>query len=200
VRLVLASNNPGKLREIQALAEPLGIEVISARQAGFTDEVEETGSTFAENARLKACTAARALGLPVLADDSGLVVQALGGRPGVYSARYAGPNADDAANNAKLLRELKGVPPHQRRAAFVCHLVCCLPDGRTLEAEGRLEGSIALEPAGEGGFGYDPVFLLPERGLTVAQLRPAEKNAISHRGQALKALMKDLWEFLSSGK
>lgn len=198
MRLVLASTNQGKRREIEALLAPLGIEVATAAELGFTQEIEETGQTFAANARLKACAVAQALGLPALADDSGLEVEALGGRPGVYSARYAGPKAGDAANNAKLLAELAGLPPERRGAAFVCVMVCCLPDGRALQTQGRLAGAIALEPEGQGGFGYDPVFWLPERGLTAARLTTQEKNAISHRGQALRALVDQVEEFLKS--
>jgi XTP/dITP diphosphohydrolase len=196
LRLVLASTNPGKRREIAALLGPLGIEVVTARELGFGDEIAETGATFAANAELKARAVATALGLPALADDSGLVVEALGGAPGVYSARYAGERADDAANNAKLLAELAGVPPERRGAAFVCVMVCCRPDGRRLSTQGRLEGRIALAPDGQGGFGYDPVFELPGRGLTVARLSTEEKNAISHRGQALREMVAGIGEFL----
>ncbi|KMY68921.1 purine NTP phosphatase [Desulfocarbo indianensis] len=194
--LVLASNNQGKLREIRQIMEPLGLEVLSAAQAGFSQEVEETGQTFEANAKLKACIVAQVLGLPALADDSGLVVEALGGAPGVYSARYAGPGASDAERSGKLLKKLDGVPPEKRGAAFVCVMACCLPSGLMLTAEGRLEGRIALQPAGDNGFGYDPVFELPERGCTVAQLSAAEKNAISHRGRALRRLAEHLKDFL----
>jgi len=196
LELVLASNNQGKLREIGQMLEPLGIAVKTAAQAGFSEEVEETGHTFEANARLKACTVARALGLPALADDSGLTVEALDGAPGIYSARYAGPRASDADRSAKLLKELDQVPPEKRGAAFVCVMACCLPSGQVLTTEGRLGGRIALEPAGENGFGYDPVFELPERGCTVAQLSAEEKNAISHRGRALRQLAQDLEQFL----
>lgn len=196
MELVLASNNQGKLREIGQILEPMGIAVKTAAQAGFTEDVEETGDTFEANAKLKACTVAQALGLPALADDSGLAVEALDGAPGVYSARYAGPGASDADRSAKLLRELDQVPPEKRGAAFVCVMACCLPSGQALTAEGRLEGRIALQPAGENGFGYDPVFELPERGCTVAQLSADEKNAISHRGRALRSLAKNLKPFI----
>lgn len=196
MELILASNNQGKLREIRQLLAPLGLKVKTAAQAGFSEDVEETGDTFEANANLKACTVAQALGLPALADDSGLAVEALGGAPGVYSARYAGPGASDAERSAKLLRELAEVPEEKRAAAFVCVMACCLPSGQVLTAQGRLEGRIALEPAGSNGFGYDPVFELPERGCTVAQLSAEEKNAISHRGRALRELAKDLVDFL----
>lgn len=197
MELVLASANPGKLREIKAMCEPLGIKVASAAELGFTDEVAETGETFEDNARLKAVAVGRALGRPVLADDSGLVVKALGGVPGVHSARYAGPDADDAAKTAKLLGELKDVPAEMRQAAFVCVMICRRPDGAELKASGRLEGSIAFQPAGHNGFGYDPVFWLEERDKTVAQLTAEAKNAISHRGRALASLAGGLKEFLA---
>ena len=196
MQLVLASGNKGKLAEIKALCAPLGIEVVTAASLGFTEEVAETGDTFEDNARLKAVAVSQALGRPALADDSGLVVEALDGAPGVHSARYAGEHADDAANNAKLLAELAEVPKERRGAAFVCVMLCRRPDGAELMARGRLEGRIALAPAGEGGFGYDPVFELPQRGITVAQLGPGEKNAISHRGQALGELAQGVKEFL----
>ncbi|MFH1059705.1 MAG: XTP/dITP diphosphatase [Pseudomonadota bacterium] len=198
MELVLASNNPGKRREIAALLEPLGIRVRTAAELGFLEDIEETGDTFAANARLKACAVAAALGLPTLADDSGLEVEALDGRPGVYSARYAGKPHNDAANNAKLLGELAGLPPARRGAAFVCVMVCCLPDGRVLVTDGRLKGRIGLAPAGDNGFGYDPLFELPERGLTTALLSTADKNAISHRGQALRAMVERIREFMST--
>lgn len=197
MELVLASNNVGKLREIKDILGPLNIQVRPAGEMGFTEEIEETGTTFAENARLKAWTVAQALGLPALADDSGLEVAALDNRPGVYSARYAGPGASAADRNQKLLAELSGVPVEKRAAAFVCVMACCRTDGETLYASGRLEGRIALAPAGDRGFGYDPVFELPERGLTVAQIPLAEKNAISHRSRALKKLAAGLPDFLA---
>ncbi len=198
MEIVLATANPGKLREVQAILAPRGIGVRSARDLGFDREIEETGATFAENAQLKASTVARALGIPALADDSGLVVEALEGRPGVYSARYAGPGAGDQENNRKLLQELAGVPPEKRGAAFVCVMACCKPNGGLLMAKGTLRGRIALAPAGSQGFGYDPVFELPELGRTVAQLRPQEKNSLSHRARALANLVGRLPAFLES--
>ncbi len=200
MRLALASGNPGKKRELAALLAPLGIEVAGAGELGFREAVEETGRSFAENARLKARAVVAALGIPALADDSGLCVAALGGAPGVLSARYAGPGGDDGANNVKLLSALAGVPPARRGAAFVCALALGLPDGRMLEAEGRWEGRIALAPAGRGGFGYDPLFELPGLGCTAAELPPGEKNAISHRGRALAALLARLPAFWRSDK
>lgn len=196
MELVLATGNRGKLAEIKAMCAPWGIEVVTAASLGFTEDVAETGDTFEDNARLKAVAVSQALNRPALADDSGLVVEALNGAPGVHSARYAGEHGDDAANSAKLLTEMIGVPPIERAAAFVCVMLCRRPDGAELVAQGRLEGRIAPAPAGLGGFGYDPVFLLPERGLTVAQLSAADKNAISHRGQALAKLAQELRGFL----
>jgi XTP/dITP diphosphohydrolase len=195
-KLVLATGNKGKLVEIKALLEPLGIQVASAAELGFTQDVPETGSTFAENAEIKARAVCRALNLPALADDSGLEVDALDGRPGVLSARYAGPGASDDAKWQKLLREMKDVPPQKRGAAFVCVMACCRPDGEIIFSEGRLQGSISLEPAGNGGFGYDPVFWLADRNLTVAQISKEEKNAISHRGRAIQHLLADLPGFI----
>jgi XTP/dITP diphosphohydrolase len=198
MELAVATANQGKLAEIRSILEPMGHTVKSAAELGFDREIAETGETFAENAKLKACAVARELGRPALADDSGLEVEALAGRPGVLSARYAGPGASKEERNAKLLEELAGLDPDKRDAAFVCVMCLCLPSGRTLMAEGRLAGRIAQAPAGQRGFGYDPVFLLPQRGLTVAQLPPEEKNAISHRGRALRRLAAELDSFLES--
>ena len=195
-KLILASTNPGKRREIAALVEPLGFEVVTAAELGFSEEIAETGQSFAENARLKACAVAQALKRPAIADDSGLEVEALNGAPGILSARYAGAGATDQKNYEKLLKALECVPPESRAAAFVCVMACCQMDGKTLLAEGRLEGRITQKPMGNGGFGYDPVFELPKRGVTVAQLDPEAKNAISHRAQALKKLAQGLNDFL----
>jgi XTP/dITP diphosphohydrolase len=197
VELVLASTNQGKRLEIEAILAPLGIIVRTAAELGFSEYVPETGDTFTANALSKARAVAQALGRPVLADDSGLAVEALDGAPGILSARYAGPNASDAERNAKLLAELVGVPPERRGAAFVCVMACVRPDGTALTNEGRLEGRIALVPAGENGFGYDPAFELPERGVTLAMLAAEEKNTISHRGRALNALATRLEDFLA---
>ncbi|BCX87985.1 XTP/dITP diphosphohydrolase [Methylomarinovum tepidoasis] len=190
VRLVLASGNRGKLREIQALLAPHGVRVLPQTAFAVT-EVEETTPTFVENALLKARNAARYTGLPALADDSGLEVEALAGAPGVHSARYAGPGADDRLNNTKLLEALAEFRGEERRARFRCVLVLVRHpfDPSPLIAEGTWEGRIAEEPRGEGGFGYDPLFWLPDRGCTAAELPPEEKNRLSHRGQALRQLL-----------
>lgn len=186
--LVLATRNPGKVREMAALLADLGVTVRSLSDVPGAPEVEEDGRTFAENAVKKAETIARFTGLPALADDLGLEVDALGGAPGVFSARYAGEGASDAANNAKLLAALAGVPAERRTARYRCVLALAVPGMPTVTVEGVCEGRIAEQPRGTGGFGYDPLFYLPGRGKTMAELRPEEKNAISHRGQALRRL------------
>ncbi len=184
MRFVLATHNPGKLREMGEILKDFGIEVVSPRDLGLTVDVEETGTTFAENAMLKAKAICKAAGLPAIADDSGLCVDALGGAPGVYSARYGGEGLDDKGRYMLLLSSLRGAPT--RAAHFACAVACAFPNGDTLTAEGRCDGSIAYAPLGEGGFGYDPVFLLPGTGKTFGQLTQEEKSAVSHRGRALK--------------
>lgn len=186
MKLVLASKNPGKLKELQEILGSLGVEVLLESQVGLDLEVEETGTTFAENAFLKADAVMRASGLPAIADDSGLVVDALDGAPGVYSARFGGKESD-GERTALLLEKLEGVPVEKRTARFVSAIACCLPDGRTITADGSCEGVIADAPRGQGGFGYDPVFLVPPLGRTFAELSAEEKNRISHRGSALRA-------------
>ncbi len=186
MKLVLASKNPGKLRELQEILGSLGVEVLLESQVGLDLEVEETGTTFEENAFLKADAVMKASGLPAIADDSGLVVDALDGAPGVYSARFGGKESD-AARTALLLEKLEGVPAEKRTARFVSAIACRLPDGRTVPAKGSCEGVVADAPRGQGGFGYDPVFLVPSLGKTFAELSAEEKNQISHRGAALRA-------------
>ncbi len=190
-QLVLASNNEGKTAELSVLLADYNIEVIPQSEFNIED-VEETGTTFVENAILKAKNAAKISGLPALADDSGLVVPALGGEPGIYSARYAGTPKNDRNNYEKLLKELAGNP--NRKAAFVCVMALCLSDTHPLPiiAEGIWQGEIAETPYGEGGFGYDPVFYVPSHKMTSAQLDNAEKNRISHRGLALQSLLAEL--------
>ena len=203
--LILASRNPGKLREIREVLGDLGLEVLPVDAiAASLPEPEETGATFAENARDKARYYSRATGLWCLADDSGLEVDAIGGAPGVHSARYARDRVGDSAprsvidpaNNAKLLEALADVPPPRRTARFVCHLALADGDAILAESRGTLEGRIGYEAAGDNGFGYDPLFELPERGCTTAQLPSEAKNAISHRGQALRGLADRLRELL----
>lgn len=188
-RWVLASGNAGKLREMRALLAETGIELVTQGELGIAD-IEETGLTFVENALLKARHAAAVSGLPALGDDSGLCVDALGGAPGLYSARYAGAHGDARANIAKLLDALRGVPDEARGAHFyaVIVLVRHAEDPQPLIAEGLWRGRILHAPRGDGGFGYDPVFFDPAHGGSAAELEPALKNRISHRGQALAAL------------
>lgn len=203
-----ASNNAGKLKELRRILERMGHEVKSLRDLGIDLDPEETGTTFAENARIKAEAFCQASGLPTVADDSGLCVDALNGAPGVYSARYAGHHGDDAANNAKLLHEMQDVPADKRAARFVSAVCFLLPDGRELLVEGECPGTVAFTETGTNGFGYDPLFV-PERvglpdGTTAentarrsyAELADAEKDAISHRGRAMEKLGAELPAFL----
>jgi len=194
-RLVLASGNPGKLRELSLILGELGYELHAQSEFGVS-EVAETGTTFVENAIIKARHAAELTGLPALADDSGIEVDALDGAPGVYSARFSGADAVDAANNALLVEKLRPVPAAERGARYraVIVLMHHAADPSPLICEGSWEGVIQLEPSGEGGFGYDPHFFLPELGCTSAQLSAADKNRLSHRGKALDALKHKLRE------
>lgn len=192
-KILLASNNPGKVREIQAILANDDIEIVP--QSAFqVPDVEEVGQTFIENAILKARHASQLSGLPAIADDSGLEVDALGGAPGVVSARYAGPGASDADNNAKLLRELEKIPDAERTARFRCVMVFLrhTKDPSPLIGQGVWEGIILSEPHGSGGFGYDPLFFVPEKNCTSAELTPDEKNRLSHRGKALRELVAQL--------
>jgi XTP/dITP diphosphohydrolase len=183
--LVVATRNPAKLAEMARMLDDIGVELVSAAHAGVPD-VAETGATFAENALLKARAAASASGLAALADDSGLVVDALGGEPGVRSARYAGAHGDDDANMRLVLERMRGVV--DRAARFVCVAALATPDGRTWTAEGRLEGTLTERPRGRGGFGYDPILQPLGDTRTTAQMPPGEKDAVSHRGRALRGI------------
>ena len=195
MKFIIATNNQKKLKELERILNPLGINAVSAKDEGISlDDVEETGTTFAENALLKAEAAFKKTGLPSVADDSGLCVDALDGRPGIYSARYAGENATDSDKNNKLLSELKDVPEKDRTAHFTCVICCVLPNGEKIEVEGVCEGSIAFEPHGNGGFGYDPIFKYGDKSY--AELSSAEKDAVSHRGQALRKLKAELEKYL----
>jgi len=182
--LLIATRNPGKLREYESLLNGCGCELVNL-QAYPEIDVEETGSTFEENARLKAIACAQTSGLLALADDSGLEVDALGGAPGVYSARYAGPGASDATRVQKLLAELQPVPPGKRTARFRCVIALAWPDGRCETFDGTCEGEVAFEPKGMNGFGYDPIFYMPEHGKAMAELPEEFKNRISHRARAM---------------
>jgi XTP/dITP diphosphohydrolase len=183
---VIATHNQHKLTELERILSPLKIEVTTAK----LDEVEETGTTFAQNAFLKADAACKQTGLPAVADDSGLMVDALNGAPGVYSARYAGEGATDSQRIEKLLGALKDVPQEQRTAHFVSSICCVFPNGKMVTAEGTCSGSIAFSPSGTDGFGYDPVFLVNDK--TFAELTAQEKDAISHRGRALRQFVEKL--------
>lgn len=195
MKFIIATNNQKKLKELERILNPLGINAVSAKDEGISlDDVEETGITFAENALLKAEAAFKKTGLPSVADDSGLCVDALDGRPGIHSARYAGENATDSDKNNKLLSELKDVPEKDRTAHFTCAICCILPDGEKIEVEGRCEGSIAFEPHGNGGFGYDPIFKYSDKSY--AELSSDEKDSISHRGKALRKLKTELEKYL----
>lgn len=190
MKVVFASNNAGKTREVAAALAELDLELVPQAEFQVT-EAEETGLTFVENAILKARNACQQTGLPAIADDSGVEVDALRGAPGVYSARYAGPNADDAANNARLLQELAETPEAQRSARYQCVMVYLrhAEDPTPIIAQAAWEGVILREPRGEGGFGYDPLFWLPEPQQTAAEMDLATKNRLSHRGQALRQLL-----------
>lgn len=194
MKLVLASKNKKKLVEMNEILSHLGIEVCSEAEAGVDVDVEETGTTFEENSLLKAKAVMEASGLPAIADDSGLCVDALGGAPGVYSARYGGEGLDDVQRYQLLLENMKGQMP--RTARFVSVITCCFPNGDVLSARGECEGTVAFAPMGEGGFGYDPIFFVPGLKKTFSQLTPEEKNAISHRGKALEAFQVKLEAYL----
>lgn len=194
MKLLLATNNRGKIREITKLLAPHGIETVSLGDFPDIGEIEEDGSTFRENAVKKASVTCERTGLAALADDSGLEVDYLDGAPGVHSARFAGEEKDDEANNKKLLSLLEGVPLERRTARFRCVMAIAVPGGWVYTAEGTCEGVIALEPRGSGGFGYDPLFYLPEYGKTLAELDLETKNKISHRGRALAGALDILAE------
>ncbi len=193
MKLIAATQNKHKLEEIEAIVSPLGIEPVSLAQAGLADlEIEESGATLEENSLLKAQIVCRLSGCAAIADDTGLLVDALGGAPGVYSARFAGEHGNDAANRALLLEKLKGLRGRERAARFVTIITLCTPSGQTLVARGECAGLITEEERGTGGFGYDPLFLPDGQQKTFAELSPEEKNAISHRGRALRALREQL--------
>ena len=191
-RLLLASRNSKKLQELVCIIKPLGIDVVSLLEFPDITETVETGTTFAENAIIKAQAALNATGLPSLADDSGLVVEALGGEPGVYSARFSGPGATDESNNQFLLTKLANVPDNKRNAAFVAVIALALPAGEILIFRGETTGKIIHNPRGVNGFGYDPLFLSDDLGITMAEADIESKNRISHRGRAINKLLEEL--------
>lgn len=191
MKVVLASHNQKKMVEMKAILSQMGVEVLSQAEVGVDLEPEETGTTFEENARIKAQAVMQATGLPAIADDSGLMVDALGGDPGVCSARYGGPGLDDTGRWQLLLKNMAG--ESNRACKFVSVICCAFPDGGEVMARGECPGILAQGPSGDGGFGYDPIFYLPQLGKTMAQLTPAEKNQISHRARALAGFQKE-WE------
>lgn len=189
MKILIATHNKHKLAEMSRILSPMGYEVVTDTDLGIAlTDAEETGTTFLENARIKAESGCRESGLICIADDSGLCVDALGGEPGVYSARYAGNHGDDDGNNRKLLSELKDVPDEKRTAYFMCSICVSFPDGSEITAVGKCEGKIGYEKRGENGFGYDPLFMVGDKSF--AELTAEEKDAISHRGNALKELQK----------
>jgi len=198
IKLVLASRNRKKIKELETLLGVLTskVQVLSLDDIGYTDEIVEDGETFAENSRIKASVPAR-LGYIGIADDSGLTVDALGGAPGVYSARYSGEGATDEKNNAKLLSELADIPDERRTAQFRTVVTCAFPDGTFFQTEGVCEGRILHSPDGDGGFGYDPLFYFEPFGKTFAALTPDEKNSVSHRGKAMREFAEKFKEYIS---
>lgn len=190
VKIVFATKNKGKLKEIKQIMQDTNFEIISMNEAGINIEIEETGTTFEENAIIKATTVMKESGLPALADDSGLEIDYLDKAPGVYSSRYMGEDTPYDIKNNHILELLKGVPKNQRTARFVSVIAAVFPDNTTITTKGIIEGIIGYEQAGENGFGYDPIFFVPEYNMTTAQMSLEQKNEISHRGKALK-LMKN---------
>ncbi len=193
-KLIFATGNMDKLREIKEILAGLDVEILSMREAGIDIDIVEDGKTFEENALIKARAVSKASGELALADDSGLVVDALGGEPGIYSARYMGEGTSYDIKNMNIIERLDGVPDEKRTARFVCAMAAVFPDGTEKTFVKAMEGRIGYKIAGENGFGYDPIFYLPEYGKTSAEITPEEKNAISHRGQALRALAEYLSE------
>lgn len=191
-RIIFATGNQGKLKEIQEILSDFDIQVISMKDAGINIEIEENGKTFEENAVIKAKAIHDVTGEAVLADDSGLEIDYLGGEPGIYSARYMGEDTSYRIKNANLIRRLDGVPDEQRTARFVCAIALVTEDGSTITTRGTFEGQIGYEEKGTNGFGYDPIFYVPEHGCYSAELSPEAKNAISHRGQALRKMKEEI--------
>ena len=195
MKVVLASKNPHKLVEINKITEKFGFELVLQSQLGVDIDVEENGTTFEENSFIKADAVMKATGLPALADDSGIAVDALNGEPGIYSARYGfDPSLDDRGRLELLLKNTEQVPDGQRQAQFVCVITMVTPDGQVIQARGEIHGELTREPRGENGFGYDPIFFYPPLGKTTAELSAEEKNAVSHRANALESFYEKLKE------
>ena len=195
-RIIFATGNEGKMREIRLILADLGLPILSMKEAGAEPEIVEDGATFGENAEIKARAVWNLTGDIVLADDSGLVVDYIGGEPGIYSARYLGEDTPYEVKNRSIIERLKEAGGQERSARFVCNIAAMLPDGQVLHTEAVMEGLIAGEPAGNGGFGYDPILYLPEFGRTSAEITMEQKNEISHRGKALRAMKKALEDVL----
>lgn len=188
-RIIIATSNEGKMKEFRALLSHKDVEIVSMKEAGIDIDIDENGTTFEENAAIKAKTVCDYSGCLCLSDDSGLVIDYLGGEPGIYSARYLGHDTPYEEKNRIIIDRLKGVPEEKRTARFVCAVAAAFPDGRVLTVKDTFEGRIADEPAGCGGFGYDPIFFFPPAGMTSAEMTAEEKNAISHRGKALRKMV-----------
>lgn len=195
-RIIFATGNAGKMREIRLILGDLGCEILSMKEAGVDPEIVEDGNSFGENAEIKAKAVWEQTGDIVLADDSGLVVDYIGGEPGIYSARYMGEDTSYEIKNQNIIDRLKDAREDERTARFVCNIAAVLPDGRVVHMEETMEGVIAHHPAGSGGFGYDPILMLPQYGVTSAQLTIEQKNRISHRGKALEAMRQELKQIL----
>lgn len=195
-KIIFATGNEGKMKEVRSILRDLGLPVLSMKEAGADPEIVENGSTFGENAEIKAREVWKITGGIVLADDSGLVVDYIGGEPGIYSARYMGEHTSYEIKNRNIINRLKGAAGESRSARFVCNIAAVLPDGQVLHTEETMEGLIAEEPAGQGGFGYDPILFLPGYGVTSAEITMEEKNKISHRGKALRAMKENLENLL----
>lgn len=198
-RIIFATGNEGKMREIRLLLADLGLPVLSMKEAGVNPDIVENGTSFGENAQIKAKAVWDLTGDIVLADDSGLVVDYIGGEPGIYSARYMGEDTSYELKNRNIIHRLKDAEGQERSARFVCNIAAVLPDGQVLHTEETMEGLIAKEPAGQGGFGYDPILYLPQYGMTSAEITMEEKNKISHRGKALQAMKTVLENVLKDG-
>ncbi len=195
-RIIFATGNAGKMREIRLILGDLGCEIVSMKEAGANPVIVEDGKTFEENAEIKARAVWECTGDIVLADDSGLVVDYLGGQPGIYSARYMGEDTSYEIKNQAIIDQLTHAEGRERAARFVCNIAAILPDGHVLHTEATMEGVIAQKPAGNGGFGYDPILMIPEYGVTSAELTVEQKNKISHRGKALEAMKQELKQIL----
>ncbi len=199
-KIIFATGNEGKMKEVRMILADLGVPVLSQKEAGITVNVDENGKSFAENAIIKACAVQKLTDAIVLADDSGLEIDYLDRAPGIYSARYMGEHTSYDIKNNHILKLLSGVPPEKRTARFVCAIAAALPDGTVLTSEGVMEGEIGYKAAGRNGFGYDPIFYLPQYECTSAEISPEQKNEVSHRGKALRAMKEQLKAYYDKEK